>query len=124
MVSKARLDFPDPDSPVTTISLSRGISTEMFFKLWTRAPWTAMVERIVVRAGLDAIVRVPNVYECQFLHGHVAHFRQLNGSGNLRDQAAIRQILAGEGGAFDIEVPAEVGIDLRRGSCLAHVAQM
>lgn len=47
MVSKARLDLPDPESPVTTINRSRGISTEMFLRLWTRAPWTAMV----VRAG-------------------------------------------------------------------------
>src|SRR5580700_1470801 len=45
MVSKARLDLPDPERPVTTMSLSRGISTEMFLRLWTRTPWTAMVVR-------------------------------------------------------------------------------
>src|SRR5689334_1634746 len=47
MVSKARLDFPEPDNPVMTTRLSRGISTEMFFRLWTRAPWTATVVRAV-----------------------------------------------------------------------------
>jgi hypothetical protein len=31
-------DFPDPETPVTTINLFRGISTEMFFKLCTLAP--------------------------------------------------------------------------------------
>src|SRR6187455_3233459 len=45
MVSKARLDLPDPDRPVTTTSSSRGISSEMFLRLWTRAPWTAIVVR-------------------------------------------------------------------------------
>jgi hypothetical protein len=40
MVSKARLDFPEPERPVTTISRSRGISTSMFLRLWTRAPRT------------------------------------------------------------------------------------
>src|SRR5438552_2791291 len=38
MVSKARDDFPEPDSPVRTISLSRGISTSMFLRLCSRAP--------------------------------------------------------------------------------------
>ena len=37
--------MPDPERPVTTISLSRGISTETFLRLWTRAPCTAMVVR-------------------------------------------------------------------------------
>jgi hypothetical protein len=44
-VSKARLDLPEPESPVMTISRSRGISSEMFFRLLTRAPLTAMVVR-------------------------------------------------------------------------------
>src|SRR5687767_5134205 len=54
MVSKARLDLPDPERPVTTISRSRGISTEMFLRLCTRAPWTAMVVRAVAGCGLWA----------------------------------------------------------------------
>ena len=37
-VSKASDDFPDPDNPVITTSLLRGISTSMFFRLLTRAP--------------------------------------------------------------------------------------
>src|SRR3954470_9736003 len=43
MVSKARLDLPEPDSPVNTISLSRGSSTLMFLRLCSRAPRTVMV---------------------------------------------------------------------------------
>ncbi len=52
MVSKARLDLPEPERPVTTISLSRGISTEMFLRLCTRAPRTSMVERAATRTAL------------------------------------------------------------------------
>src|SRR5262249_31346990 len=40
-------DLPEPESPVTTIRLSRGISSEMFLRLWTRAPCTAIVVRAV-----------------------------------------------------------------------------
>src|SRR3989454_5887745 len=42
MVSKARLDLPDPERPVTTVSLWRGISRWMFFRLCWRAPRTTI----------------------------------------------------------------------------------
>src|SRR5271157_1971946 len=42
MMSKARLDLPDPESPVTTVRVPRGISTSMFFRLCCRAPRTVM----------------------------------------------------------------------------------
>src|SRR5688500_12469568 len=42
MVSNASDDLPEPDRPVTTTSRSRGRSTSMFFRLWTRAPRTAI----------------------------------------------------------------------------------
>src|SRR5436305_3805481 len=45
MVSNARLDLPEPESPVTTMRLSRGISSEMFLRLCTRAPCTPIVVR-------------------------------------------------------------------------------
>src|SRR5436190_10065199 len=40
MVSKARLDFPDPDRPVMQISAFRGSRTVMSLRLCSRAPWT------------------------------------------------------------------------------------
>src|SRR5579864_4257858 len=40
MVSNAREDLPEPDRPVNTISLSRGRSTETFWRLCSRAPRT------------------------------------------------------------------------------------
>ena len=38
MVSKARLDLPDPETPETTVSFPWGIAQSMFFRLWVRAP--------------------------------------------------------------------------------------
>src|SRR3982074_1140229 len=38
MVSKASDDLPEPDSPVKTTSLSRGISRSTFLRLCSRAP--------------------------------------------------------------------------------------
>src|SRR4029079_5242095 len=43
MVSKASDDLPEPDNPVNTISLSRGISRSTFLRLCSRAPRTWMV---------------------------------------------------------------------------------
>src|SRR6266699_2914064 len=37
-VSNASDDLPDPETPVTTVSRSWGISTEMFLRLFCRAP--------------------------------------------------------------------------------------
>src|SRR3954470_8777537 len=53
MVSKAREDLPEPDSPVNTTSLSRGISRSTFLRLCSRAP------RIVIaRIAEAACVRL------------------------------------------------------------------
>src|SRR5438309_12066722 len=38
MVSKASDDFPDPDSPVKTTTLARGMVRSMSFRLCSRAP--------------------------------------------------------------------------------------
>src|SRR5882672_1855780 len=43
MVSKASDDLPDPDSPVKTMSLSRGSSMLTFLRLCSRAPRTISV---------------------------------------------------------------------------------
>src|ERR1700730_3610249 len=51
MVSKASEDLPEPDSPVKTTSLSRGISRSTFLRLGSRGP------RIV-------IARVPDPAVC------------------------------------------------------------
>src|SRR5271165_586134 len=38
MVSKASDDLPEPERPVNTTSLSRGMARSMFFRLCSRAP--------------------------------------------------------------------------------------
>src|SRR5262245_21082545 len=102
MVSNARLDLPDPERPVTTTSLSRGISTEMFFRLWTRAPWTAIVVRAAPRAGLaiglELIGNFSHVNEGELLHLNVADFGQPGWCGSLADEAASREVLACDDG--------------------------
>src|SRR5690242_4772368 len=43
MVSKAREDLPEPESPVMTTSLSRWMSTSMCLRLWARVPLTTIL---------------------------------------------------------------------------------
>src|SRR5262249_7570016 len=102
MVSNARLDLPDPESPVTTTRLSRGISTEMFLRLWTRAPCPAMVvgtagrrfwSRLVM-CGIDdsarsRAARPIEVEERQFLDLERALLRQPDRRRGLADQALV-----------------------------------
>src|SRR5215204_3178665 len=109
MVSKARLDLPDPDRPVTTTSLSRGMSTEMFFRLWTRAPCTAMVVRAATflrstfmrraektRSAVSYGSGAPaDVEKREFLDHDVALFGQARGTRHLAEQLAIREVFAG-----------------------------
>src|SRR5229473_4816036 len=99
MVSKAKLDLPEPERPVTTTSLSRGISTDMFFRLCTRAPCTAMVVRAaalrVAGAVLAAILPFPQIDERLFLHHDVAHPCELHGCRSLANESVVGQVLAG-----------------------------
>ena len=46
-VTNASVDFPDPDGPVITTSLSLGISTSIFLRLWVFAPLTLIYFTIV-----------------------------------------------------------------------------
>src|SRR4051794_39013292 len=50
MVSKAREDLPEPDTPVMTVNASWGMSTSMFLRLWVRTPRTMMFASAV---GVD-----------------------------------------------------------------------
>jgi hypothetical protein len=45
-VSIVNEDLPEPDTPVTTINLLRGKSTEIFFRLCTLAPFISMEFRV------------------------------------------------------------------------------
>ena len=52
MVSKAREDFPEPERPVSTTSLSRGMVTSMFFKLCSLAPCTTILSKLMAVPSL------------------------------------------------------------------------
>src|SRR5437879_5267090 len=116
MVSKARLDLPEPERPVTTTSLSRGISTDMFFRLCTRAPCTAIVVRAaalrVAGAVLAAILPFPQIDECLLLHHDVAHPGELHGRRSLANESLVGQVFAGRRNALDVEIPLEMVFDL------------
>src|SRR5664280_1801428 len=58
MVSKASEDLPDPESPVTTVSVLRGMETERLRRLCCRAPRTVMCV-IAMLTGLAAHSTVP-----------------------------------------------------------------
>ena len=47
IVSKARLDFPEPDKPVKTIRDSRGSSIETSLRLCSRAPRTTNLSMLI-----------------------------------------------------------------------------
>src|SRR5215469_16097811 len=54
MVSKASEDLPEPERPVSTVSVSRGISTSTFFRLCSRAPRMTMFFSILrIFSGSD-----------------------------------------------------------------------
>src|SRR6185503_2526452 len=54
MVSKARVDLPDPDRPVITTSLFFGISTLMSFRLCCLAPLTIILSCIMKPPNMQA----------------------------------------------------------------------
>src|SRR5262245_56783084 len=127
MVSKARLDFPEPDSPVITTRLSRGISTETFLRLWTRAPWTATEVRTAGRRGLVVLLPIGQVRreeERELLDVDGAPHRQPRGNRRLANQAAVGKILARRQRPFETDVLLEVILDLLARTGLARLAEV
>src|SRR5581483_9686570 len=102
MVSNARLDLPEPERPVTTIRAPRGSSRETFFRLCTRAPWTAMVVRAAGLAGFElvGIGRFGSAEESHLVDGDGAAPGEAEGDGSFADEAEIGEIFAGESDAF------------------------
>src|SRR6516162_1948094 len=125
MVSNARLDFPDPDSPVTTTSRSRGISSETFFRLCTRAPRTAIVVRGPLLAAVSVgIASLFHMNKCQLLNLDIALLGEMCCDRNLADDLLVGKVLARQRDALDAEVPFEMVFDLNAGTRLTGLAQM
>ena len=55
-MSKAREDLPEPDNPVITVNLSRGMSTSIFLRLWVRAPRTEIVDEDLLNSPVIPLV--------------------------------------------------------------------
>ena len=55
MVSKANVDFPEPERPVMTVNLFRGISTCRFLRLCSLAPLRMMELSIRIFLGKGVI---------------------------------------------------------------------
>src|SRR5919108_4857504 len=65
MVSKARLDLPEPDSPVTQISAFRGNRTVMSLRLCSRAPWTTSSSAAAMDSQFSRADRIEQVFRSQ-----------------------------------------------------------
>src|SRR5687768_9441536 len=65
-VSNASVDFPDPDNPVMTTSWSRGMSTEMFLRLCSRAPRIRIDFTLMSTCRL--LLRSPRLTSSQAVH--------------------------------------------------------
>src|SRR5713226_7624102 len=108
MVSNARLDLPEPDKPVMTIIRSRGSSTEMFRRLWTRAPWTEMVVLGAPRAAFLFGTRRLREEERELLDVDAAPLGQQYRRRRLADQPFIGEVLARGRHTRHVEVLPEV----------------
>src|SRR5215510_15548338 len=114
-----------------TTRLSRGISTEMFFRLCTRVPCTAIVVRTplvpTACAGrMSALLAIDPTWheERELLQRRRAALGGANRRGRLDDQVAIGEIFAGRRDALDSEVAREVVLDVARRSDLAGIAKV
>ena len=53
MVLNTSDDFPDPETPVNTVSRRLGSSTLTSFRLFSRAPWTRMRSWVSAGCGVE-----------------------------------------------------------------------
>ena len=136
MVSKARLDLPEPDRPVTTTRLSRGISTRDVLEVVdaraldgdrrARGGSLASSRRRTRRHGVASAARsTRQVDERQLLHVDVAPLRQPHRRSttlpispwSARYSHAVVTLA-------DVEVPLEVILDLAARARFAGLAQV
>src|SRR5215831_5282761 len=134
MVSNARLDLPEPERPVMTTSRSRGISTEMFLRLCTRAPCTATLARALgfaARLGglgrldpLEGIGSVSEIHERKLLDACGALLRESAGDRDLPDESLISEVLARRCHTVHVQVADEVVLDVAARSRFADLPQV
>src|SRR6186713_1362319 len=59
MVPNTRELFPDPETPVNTVSRRLGKSTLMSLRLFSLAPWTRMVSWVSAECSVAMRLRLP-----------------------------------------------------------------
>src|SRR5579859_4166421 len=87
MVSKASEDLPEPDRPVNTTSLSRGISTSMFLRLCSRAPRMVMARRLEAD-GWRRAFRISSIDNPLTIHWRFLGISRRVGRGHIRVRLA------------------------------------
>src|SRR5215475_7135620 len=118
-------EFSYRERPVTSTGVSRGISREIFFRLCTRAPRTAIVVRGAARAGIsEGIAALFHVNERELLYFDIALLREMRRYRDFADNFLVHEILARQRDSFDPEVSSEVIFDLDARPRFAGLAQM
>ena len=87
--------MPDPDSPVITVNLSRGISTSMFFRLCCRAPRTVICSMLITVENLaysrnEYFNKSRAVYQCELLAEAFVDERENSGCDTNDDKRCDR----------------------------------
>src|SRR5713101_9035120 len=90
MVSKAREDLPEPESPVMTVRELRGISTLMFLRLCWRAPRTTSFVRPMIPNAPSTGAPAPSEHTEPRITFHDSRPNS-PGSTDLHFQTAARQ---------------------------------
>src|SRR5882724_8759566 len=95
MVSKASDDLPEPDRPVKTTSLSRGISRSMFLRLCSRAPRmliARMPEPVCWRLALitSSISAFPGARQTRRIRARIAGSLRSDAGGDVRNIGRTR----------------------------------
>src|SRR5262245_16524948 len=62
MVPKTREDFPDPETPVKTVSRRLGMSSEMSARLFSRAPRTSMTSWLSAANSMASMVTLNSLW--------------------------------------------------------------
>src|SRR6266567_2484672 len=100
------------------MSLSRGISSDMFLRLCTRAPWIAIVVRAAVLAVAVAVLELirhfPHVDERHLLHDDIASLGELDRYRRFPDESLVREVFARRSHTLHIEVALEIILNLGR----------
>src|SRR2546427_3871298 len=106
MVSKASDDFPEPDNPVKTTSLSRGMVRSMSLRLCSRAP--RMTISVCCPAAFSDLAMDPRPHPARL---RLAPHPRLGGGGGRQRLAILHRVapqrdqpVAEFGGAFELQV--------------------